>query len=353
VLAPGQYRAAAGAYVRFGGYQGRTGPPADYVGGGVALAALWSVAVGRRRPLTSLLVFMTAVTFVLSLGQYLLSGPSLLANVWLPWSDLSRIPVLKEILADQFAPFVPLFAAFLLAVGLDAFFTAHRRPTSWIRARVTRVSAAATAVVTVVALVPVFITFDLPLHVVPVRVPAYVRDVAPALPAGTVVLTVPFAVSGSTTPMLWQAVDDMHFRLAGAALKTPNALGGPIGPGPPGSARRIVTDLTIDVGALPAGTAAQLATVRRALRAWQVGDVVIAGTSRDPVYASGFFTMALGVAPAYVRRAWVWHLQPGRPLAAAAIGASLPQCRAVATAPANRERPLAMAQCVLLGAGSA
>ena len=50
-------------------------------------------------------------------------------------------------------------------------------------------------------------------------------------------LTVPFAVSGSPQPMLWQAVDGIHFRLAGAALKTPNALGGPVGPGPPGSAR--------------------------------------------------------------------------------------------------------------------
>jgi hypothetical protein len=274
-----------------------------------------------------------------------------LANVWLPWSDLSGIPVLKEILADQFAPFVPLFAAFMLAVGLDALFTAHRRPTSWVRSRVTRVTAAATAAVTVVALVPVFITFDVPLHVVPVRMPAYMRDVAPALPSGTVVLTVPFAVSGSTKPMLWQAVDDMRFRLAGAALKTPNAIGGPVGPGPPGSARRILTDLTIAFGALPTGTPAELATVRRAVREWQVGDVVIAGTSRDRVYASGFFTMALGVAPAYVRGAWVWRLQPGGRLVAPATGASLPQCRAAAAAPAHRGQPLAMATCVLFGAG--
>ena len=77
----------------------------------------------------------------------------------------------------------------------------------------------------VVALVPVFVTFDVPFTVVPVRIPAYLREVAPGLPAGTVLLTVPFAVSGSTQPMLWQADDDMHFRLAGAALKTPNAVG--------------------------------------------------------------------------------------------------------------------------------
>ena len=124
-------------------------------------------------------------------------------------------------------------------------------------------------------------------------------------------LTVPFAVSGSSQPMLWQATEDMHFRLAGAALKTPDALGGPVGSGPPGSARRILTNLTLAGAPLPTGTAAQLATVRRALVAWQVDEVVITGASRDPVYASGFFTMALGVAPVFARNAWVWKLQPG------------------------------------------
>ena len=128
VLAPGQYAAFAGAYVRFGGYLGRNGPPPDYVGGGVALAALWSAVVGRRRPLTWLLVFMAAVSLLLALGSSLRLTPSSLTHVWLPWSDLSKLSVLNEILADQFAPFLSLFVAFLLAVGLDAFYVAHRRP---------------------------------------------------------------------------------------------------------------------------------------------------------------------------------------------------------------------------------
>ena len=72
---------------------------------------------------------------------------------------------------------------------------------------------------------PVFVTFDAPLRVVPVHTPAYLREAAPTLPAGGVLLTVPFAVSGSAQPMLWQAVEGMHFRLAGAALKTPDARG--------------------------------------------------------------------------------------------------------------------------------
>ncbi len=362
VIVPGPYEAFANAYVRFGGYLGRIGPPPDYVGGGVALAAVGSAVVARRRPLTWLLVFMSAVSLLLALGGALLLTPSSLTHVWLPWRALSKLPILKEILADQFAPFLALFVAFLLAVGLDAFYVASRRPiartrrlharrTSWIASHLTLVTAAVTTLVGVVALVPVFVTFDVPFTVVPVRIPAYIRQVAPGLPTGTVLLTVPFAVSGSTQPMLWQAVDDMDFRLAGAALKTPNALGGPVGQGVPGSARRILTDLSLIGAALPSGTTPQLATVRRALREWQVRQVVIAGPSRDPVYASGFFTKVIGAAPNFVRGAWVWTLPPGGPTAAPARDASLALCRAAAAAPSARGQPLAMARCVLPGTG--
>ena len=186
-----------------------------------------------------------------------------------------------------------------------------------------------------------------------VRTPAYLRQAAPTLPPSPVLLTIPFAVSGSAAPMLWQASEGMRFRLAGAALKTPDALGGPVGSGPPGSARRILTNLTLSGSPLPTGTAGQLTAVRRALAAWQVDEVVVTGTSRDPVYASGFFTMVLGVAPTFVRGAWVWNLQPGGVTAAPATGASLSQCRGYAAQPGQRAAPLAMADCVLSGAGRA
>jgi hypothetical protein len=106
-------------------------------------------------------------------------------------------------------------------------------------------------------------------------------------------------------------------------------------------------------GTQPTGTPAQIATVRSALQAWQVQEVVIAGASRDPVYASGFFTMVLGTAPVYEDGAWVWKLQRGGPSSTPATGASLPLCRAAATAPKSRADPLAMSKCVLFGAGRA
>jgi hypothetical protein len=196
-------------------------------------------------------------------------------------------------------------------------------------------------------------TFDAPLRVVRVHTPAYLRQVAATLPPSQVLLTIPFAFSGSSQPMLWQATEDMHFRLAGAALKTPDALGGPVGSGPPGSARRILTNLTVEGAPLPTGTAAQLATVRVALAAWQVDEVVITGASRDPVYASGFFTMAIGVAPVFVRGAWVWKLQPGGVTTPSATGSSLSVCRGFAAGHSEQAAPLSMADCVLFGAGRA
>ena len=131
LLVPGRYGAPAGASIRFFGYLGRSGPPADYVGAGVAAATLGAVVLGRRRPLTWLLLFLAAATFWLALGGYLISGPAWLGHPWLPWRDLSKLPLLREILPDQFVPLLTLFVAFLLAVGLDALHVVHRRPTSW------------------------------------------------------------------------------------------------------------------------------------------------------------------------------------------------------------------------------
>jgi hypothetical protein len=298
-------------------------------------------------------LFLGALALWLSLGPHATGGPGWLNHIWLPWRDLSKVPLLNEILPDQIAPFIALFAAFLLAVGLDALYVHHRRASSWLSSHRGMVTAAATGVAALLALVPVFVTFDVPLRVRPVAMPRYIRTVAPTLPAHTVVLTVPFAVSGSTQPMLWQAVDDMRFDLAGAALKTPGPRGGPVGQGVPGSARRILTDLTVVGAPEPGGTPAQIATVLHAVRQWKVNQVVVAGVSRDPVYTTGFFTMALGVAPTEEAGAQVWTLKRGIPTASPAGGASLALCRAAADKSPPAGRAAAMASCVLFSAGRA
>jgi hypothetical protein len=176
------------------------------------------------------------------------------------------------------------------------------------------------------------------------------RD-APKLPNRAVLLTVPFAVSGSAAPMLWQAVDAMHFRLAGAALKTPDAAGHPVAQGSEGSARRILADLS-DWYSEPAGTPAQFATVRKELRTWRVDEVVIDGPSRNPVYASGFLTAVLGRAPHLVEGAWVWKIPPLGHMAPMISNASLGTCGVKTKGSSAHHHPLAMARCVLAARGS-
>ena len=85
LLVPGSYGAPANGYIRFGGYLGRAGPPPDFVGWGVALAGAAAVVVGRRRPLTWLLLLLAAVTFWLALGAWLIAGPAWAGHPWLPW----------------------------------------------------------------------------------------------------------------------------------------------------------------------------------------------------------------------------------------------------------------------------
>jgi hypothetical protein len=353
-LSPGAYGSFADSYVRFGGYFGRIGPPPNYLGWGAALSAAGSAFLARRRPLVWLLVALAAGTAWLSLGSYFLGSPRGLAHLWLPWRDLSRLPLFKEILPDQFAPLLPFFVALLLALGLDV---AHRHITEFEpavpgrEARVKVVSGLVTVAVGLVATVPVFITFDLPMTVQSTAIPYFMAHEATRLPPRTVLLTVPFPISGSTAPMLWQAVDGMRFDLAGAGLKTPNASGGPLGQGSPGTAPRILADLTLLGHGLPKGTPAQLAAVRRAVRTWGVNEVVIDGTSRDPVYASGFLTAALGAGPAVVHQAWVWRIPPGGPRTPEITGALLPACRYESGSTSASNDPLAMARCVLLARG--
>jgi hypothetical protein len=349
VLSPGRYGAFADSFVRLGGYRGRNGPPPDFIGIGAAAAAVASFVLAWRRLLTWLVVLLAVATVWLSLGAYQFGESAWLSHLWLPWRTLGNLPILKEILANQITPFISLFLAFLLALGLDALFTLPDR--GWFDRHRRAVTLAATAAVGVAALLPLFLTFDMPLTVTEVRLPPYYRTVAQTVPTDTVLLTIPFAVSGEAQPMLWQAVDDFHFRLAGAALKTPNATGGPVQQGTPGSARNILTNLTVAGGSLPTGAPTELLTVRRALAQWHVQRVVIAGDSLDPKYASGFFTEALGVGPVFEHDAWVWTLQPGWTSVRPAYGAPLKACRAAAGAPAVRSKPLFMSTCVLVDAG--
>ena len=339
-------RLPAYSVVRSDGYLGHNGPQSNFMGWGEGALLALSVVAARRRPLAWLWIFLALVGAVLSLGSIFLGPPTTLAHIWLPWRELAKLPVLDEILPDQLSWFVTLSVAVLLALGLDAGYARFARSFT-VKRRTLRVARSLLAVgVGLVALVPVVMTYDVPLRVTSVALPRWMAHEAPKLPDRTVLLTVPFAVSGSAAPMLWQAVDGMHFRLAGAALKTPDAQGHPVAQGSKDSARRILAALSGGTHE-PAGTTAQLATVRTALHTWQVDRVVVDGPSQDPVYASGFLTAVLGAPPRVVQGAWVWRVRSPAAMAPMVTDASLSVCQAASKGSSALHRPLAMAHCVL------
>jgi hypothetical protein len=150
-----------------------------------------------------------------------------------------------------------------------------------------------------------------------------------------VITTYPFPASASVTsqPMLWQAADGMHFRLAGGYVKVPGPRHGVIGLGPPGSATRTLDDLTLASGSGIAQftlSSRQLTELRSALRRWGTSYIVVTDTGGAPRAAAGVFTAATGMVPHIAHRAWVWDLR-SQPLRsrydAASAAAAFATCR--------------------------
>ncbi|MBV8462785.1 MAG: hypothetical protein JO368_05800 [Acidimicrobiales bacterium] len=118
--------------------------------------------------------------------------------------------------------------------------------------------------------------------------------------------------------MAWQAVDRMHYSQAGGG--GPQGVVRRAGSAAAGFAQLTVLGFGVGVPA-PRGTPAQLAAVRHALALWQVNTVVISTNpgvppreeGRDPTYAAGYMTAALGRLPRIEAGAWVWKdLRLGR-----------------------------------------
>ena len=160
---------------------------------------------------------------------------------------------------------------------------------------------------------------NLPLTVQPVNVPRWFVAVGPHLPPGQVVLAYPFATADSQSSIPWQAIDHLAFAMPGG--------GGPTGTvaraGADTAGFSVLRAASVPWVAPPAESEGNLASVRRAMRNWEVTRVVVPGdeglaayqTGRGTAYAVAFFTAVLGFAPSYRSGAWVWsHTGASPPL---------------------------------------
>ena len=216
--------------------------PSGYLGIPLLIVLVVIAVWWRRVAMVKFAVACACAAFLISLGPHLtVDGHSL--GIWLPEAVFEHIPVLSDLEPVRITAVEMLFLAVLLAVGVDrsrawilervrVFNTPAKRPdetrASRLRSRIgsdTRLQTVGLIAVLTVALIPV-------LDRLPVArersatAPELTASLARSVPSGDVVLALPYPRALQDEPMLWQAVDEMSFRLVGGYALVPGASGG-------------------------------------------------------------------------------------------------------------------------------
>jgi len=330
--------------IDIGGYLGRPLPSSSYLGWGLLAVLAGGLVVWWRDRRLWFFGALAVLTALFSLGER--------RHQWVPWQIFDRVPVLDNVVEQRFIAVTYLCLGVMLALVLE-----HCRrvvvpgragdgPARWAVPGAAVVAAAALAFGPLVAaVVP-----TMPFAARPVDLPPWFAVQGPRLPPGRVVLVLPPPFSGIQSAMAWQAVNRLHYAQAGGG--GPQGTPGRAGPQKPGFL--VLAALSFGFDRPPAGTPAQFAAVRRAVRAWEVTTVVIPDlrgpptlVGHDPHYAVGFMTAALGVPPVYEDQAWVW---PEVDLAHPALrlrAGTLDACNALVLA--HHRAPLTVPACVSAG----
>lgn len=294
-------------YTTLGGYEGSAFPSSAFIGWGFLTALVAGTAIWFRDRRLWFYGFLLGLCMVFSLGER--------KGAWEPVRVFAHIPLIENIIVQRFMEIGYLAAAVILAIILDHM---RRHLPAQLRvkgaeARVLGVGAAFGVIF--LALLPMATAFGaaLPYTMRPVSMPRWYTQVAPHLPANSVVLSYPVPFSGIQVAMAWQAVDAMHYNQVGG--------GGPQGvANRAGSARagfNILSHLAFSVTVpQPVPSHKMLAAVRHALRVWGTTTVVVSPERRrvpqllqghNPVYAAAFMTAALGRPPTLEAGSWVWN----------------------------------------------
>jgi hypothetical protein len=332
-----------------GGFAGTAGPSPSYLGWGLLAVLAIGLVLWRSDRRLWLLGGLGAITLVLSLQV----GP----HRWGVWSLFYHLPILLNVVQYRFAGVFVLCAAAMLGVILDrchasvlGLFAARRSSapaTGSARGSAPRhgrrragggpsavVAAGVAAAVAAVALVPEVhvLAPNLPVPMRPVTVPRWFSTAALRLPAGTVLVTYPFATADSQSSIPWQAISGLPYQMAGG--------GGPAGTVPRAGGDKagfaVLRQASVTTLAPPALDRANLSAVRKALRDWRVTMVVVPGdtgllsfqTGRGTAYGVAFFTAVLGSVPVRQDGAWVWtdvgrDTEAPAPISPAALSACL------------------------------
>jgi hypothetical protein len=199
---------------------GNTQENGSYLGIPLLLAmALVTVRYWRKLWPIFLSVMLLAA-FVLSLGPKLIVDGRVVSLPFdLPFKKIEHLPGIDNILPVRFSLYVALFATILIALGIDWYHDdlLRRRASGTSSASgrpvvLGRAAGLALGALTLASLVPnwPYPTYSLRLN------PAVRAKSLAIIPNQAVVMTYPYATAFADQGMLWQALDDMRFRILGS-----------------------------------------------------------------------------------------------------------------------------------------
>jgi len=291
----------------------------------VALVLWW-----RRLGVIKFAAACACTAFVLSLGPHLTADGHNL-GIWLPEALFEHVPVLADLEPVRMTGIEILFLALILAVGLDrtrSFILEHarvartpsgrpgepraRRVGSRIRSDASLQTLGVLALL-VVALVPVL--DQLPVaseH--PVTAPGLSASLARSVPDGGVVLAFPYPRAHEDEPMLWQAVDEMSFRLVGGYALVPSTTGHGryyVAQGP--DLARLSSLLDAAGSAPGVSLASACHSLGAVVRAYGADALVLrTRTGAIRTRATGLLTKLLGPPTVSFKAGVAWYDLPGR-----------------------------------------
>lgn len=297
-----------------GGYFGNVGPPFAYLGLGLLSFIAISGFVWWRKRLAWVLVVTALVCWDFSLGVVILPFTAGSAPWWLGWARFQYMPLLQSIGPSRFSLAVTGCAAVLVAISVDAWSdlaasVAHRRRPGDSEApeAASRRVAGVVSVVALLAMVPIAASYTWPLTMNMGVTPEWFWKDAPHLDPRTVLLTYPYASSGSPLAMYWQAVDGFPFRLVGGRAEVPGGDGRQSAHVVPFTGSELyLQDTSYGLGVPAPPTLPTLRMLRQSIKGWGVDEVVVVRRGRAPGWAVAMYTLALGREPRVQDGAYLW-----------------------------------------------
>ena len=172
------------------------------------LIVLFLVVRRRKKDATIVVMALAAVAaWILSLGASLSIG-SWPSPIPLPGALLSHLPLLDNTIPARYALYVLLFVSVIVAVGVDRIWLPQFAGRRFGRTQKRLLLLGGLVVVSVLPNIPFASGHD----PWPDSMPATLERV---VPAGAIVLPVPYPTSENSEAMAWQASADMRFRIVG------------------------------------------------------------------------------------------------------------------------------------------